>query len=198
MAITIRETFTVRAPVDDVWRFVTDPEKVVTCMPGAELQEAVDERTFLGNVKVKVGAITASYKGRVRFTAVDERGHTLQMVAEGRDTSGGTAKGTMVGRLRPLPDGQTEVVAEASIDLTGRIMQVGRGMIQGVSQQLFQQFAASTKAQLEAAQAGGAAPIVPAATTPIRIVPLLLQTLLAAIRQFFRRLRRRDAGVGPS
>jgi hypothetical protein len=198
MAITIRETFTVRAPVDAVWQFVTDPEKVVTCMPGAELQEVVDERTFLGNVKVKVGAITASYKGRVRFTEVDAGGHTLQMVAEGRDTSGGTAKGTMLGRLRSLPDGRTEVVAEASIDLTGRIMQVGRGMIQGVSQQLFQQFAASTKARLEAAQAGAAAPSVPAATTPIRIVPLLLQTLLAAIRRFFRRLRRRDAGAGPS
>ena len=191
MAISIRETFTVRAPVDVVWRFVTDPEKVVTCMPGAELQETVDERTFLGNVKVKVGAITTSYKGRVRFTEVDTGGHTVQMVAEGRDTSGGTAKGTMVGRLRSLPDGQTEVVAEANIDLTGRIMQVGRGMIQGVSQQLFQQFVASTKARLEASQEGVAAPAVPAAATPIRIIPLLLQTLLAAIQRFFRRLRRR-------
>ncbi len=199
MAITIRETFTVRAPVDIVWRFVTDPEMVVTCMPGAELQEAVDERTFLGNVKVKVGAITASYKGRVRFTEMDEREHTLQMIAEGRDTSGGTAKGTVVGRLRPLPDGQTEVVAEANIDLTGRIMQVGRGMIQGVSQQLFQQFAASTKARLEAAQAGAAAaPDVPAAAKPIRLVPLLMQALLAAIRRFFLRVRRRDAGSGPT
>lgn len=199
MAITIRETFTVRAPVDAVWRFVTDPEKVVTCMPGAELQESVDEQTFLGNVKVKVGAITASYKGRVRFTEMDERGHTLQMVAEGRDTSGGTAKGTMIGRLRSLPDGQTEVVAEASIDLTGRIMQVGRGMIQGVSQQLFQQFAASTKARLEAAsQPDAGAASVPRAATPIRIVPLLIQTLLAAIRRFFQRLRRRDAGSGPA
>ena len=191
MAISIRETFTVRAPVDVVWRFVTDPEKVVTCMPGAELQETVDERTFLGNVKVKVGAITTSYKGRVRFTEVDAGGHTVQMLAEGRDTSGGTAKGTMVGRLRSLPDGQTEVVAEANIDLTGRIMQVGRGMIQGVSQQLFQQFVASTKARLEASQEGVAAPAVPAAATPIRIIPLLLQTLLAAIQRFFRRLRRR-------
>jgi len=192
MAITIQETFTVRAPIDVVWRFVTDPEKVVACMPGAELQEVVDERTFLGNVKVKVGAITASYKGRVRFTEVDGGGHALQMVAEGRDTSGGTAKGTMVGRLRSLPDGQTEVVAEASIDLTGRIMQVGRGMIQGVSHQLFQQFVASTKARLEASQAGVVEPGVPAEVKPIRIVPLLVQALLAAILRFFRRLRRRQ------
>jgi carbon monoxide dehydrogenase subunit G len=191
MAITIRETFQVRAPIDAVWRFVTDPAKVVTCMPGAELQEVVDARTFLGNVKVKVGAITASYKGKIRFTEVDAGGYTVQMLAEGRDTSGGTAKGTMSGRLRALPGGQTEVVAEASVDLTGRIMQVGRGMIQGVSQQLFQQFVASTKAQLEAAPDGGAAAPAPAASTPIRIVPLLFRSLVMAIVGFFRRLRRR-------
>jgi hypothetical protein len=189
MAISIRETFTVQASVDVVWRFVTDPGQVVTCMPGAELEEVVDERTFLGNVKVKVGAITATYKGRVRLTELDGGGHTVQLVAEGRDASGGTAKGTMVGRLRSVPGGGTEVVAEASIDLTGRIMQVGRGMIQGVSQQLFQQFVASAKTRLEAVQDGVAEANVPASPKPIRIVPLLLQALVSAIRRFLRRVR---------
>jgi carbon monoxide dehydrogenase subunit G len=158
-------------------------------MPGAELEEVVDERTFLGNVKVKVGAITATYKGRVRLTELDGGGHTVQLVAEGRDASGGTAKGTMVGRLRSVPGGGTEVVAEASIDLTGRIMQVGRGMIQGVSQQLFQQFVASAKTRLEAVQDGVAEANVPASPKPIRIVPLLLQALVSAIRRFLRRVR---------
>ncbi len=195
MAITIRETFQVRAPIDTVWRFVTTPVEVVACMPGAELQEVVDDHTFLGSVKVKVGAITTSYKGRVRFTEVDERAYTVQMVAEGRDAGGGTAKGTVLGRLRSLPDGRTEVVAEANVDLTGRIMQVGRGMIQGVSQQLFQQFVAATPARLEAPDAAAAA-AAPATVKPIRIVPLLLQTLWAAIVGFFRRLggRRRRRG----
>src|ERR1043166_2903987 len=111
MAIEIRETFQIHAPIDAVWRFVIDPQTVVTCLPGAQLDEVVDGRTFLGNVKVKVGAITATYKGRVNFTQLDEQQHIVQMTAEGRETGGGMAKGTMASRLRSLPDGQTEVVA---------------------------------------------------------------------------------------
>jgi hypothetical protein len=191
MAIEIRETFQVEAPIDAVWRFVMDPDKVVTCLPGAELERALDDRTFEGRVKVKLGAISTSYKGRVRFTEVDEQGYTVRMVAEGRETGGGTAKGSMVSRLRALSDGQTEVVAEASVDLTGRVMQVGRGMIQGVSHQLFQKFVASTRERLERAE--GADEQVPAAVDPepIRLLPLILQVLWTPVVRFFRRLFRR-------
>ena len=193
MAIDIRETFEVTAPVETVWKFVMDPAKVVSCMPGAQLDETVDERNFLGRVKVKVGAVTSGYKGKVRFTEVDESSHTVRMLAEGREPGGGTAKGTVSSILGALPDGRTKVVVEANIDLTGRIMQVGRGMIQGVSSQLFQQFAANVKQQLEAsaAAADGAAgatatlPPVPQ-NQPIRVLPLLLKTLWAAITRFFR------------
>jgi carbon monoxide dehydrogenase subunit G len=203
VAIEIRETFQVQAPIDRVWAFMMDPHQVAACMPGAELDEVVDARTFHGNVKVKVGAITTRYKGRVQLTQVDAAAHTVQMVAEGRETGGGTAKGSMSSVLRALPDGRTEVVAEASVDLTGRIMQVGRGMIQGVSHQLFLQFVAAAKADLEtpaAAAAGdadaagaGAAPAPPAPrqAQAIRIVPLVLSVLWAAIVRFIRRLARR-------
>jgi carbon monoxide dehydrogenase subunit G len=205
MAIEIRETFQVRAPLEAVWPFVIDPHKVVTCMPGAKLVEVVDARTFVGSVQVKVGAITTSYKGRVQLTEVDEQGHVVRMVAEGRETGGGAAKGTMSSRLRSLPDGQTEVVTEASVDLTGRIMQVGRGMIQGVSQQLFLQFVASLKQHLEVAEAAGssgavgtgaqsppgrgvAGDMIASEAKAIRVLPLMLQVLWAAVLRFFRQL----------
>lgn len=201
MAIEIRETFQVQAPIDAVWEFVMDPKQVVTCMPGAALDQVVDDQTFLGTVKVKVGAITATYKGRVQFTQVDHQGHNMQMVAEGRETGGGMAKGTMSSHLRVLSTGQTEVVAEASVDLTGRLMQVGRGMIQGVARQLFQQFAESFKQRLEVSEAAQGAdtagqPATASAarsTEPeaIRVVPLLLRALWSAILRLWRRL------VGP-
>ena len=190
MAIEIKETFQVAAPIDAVWRFVMDPNKVAACMPGAELEQVVDERTFLGSIKIKVGAITTGYKGRVQITEVDEVNYRVQMVGEGRETGGGTAKATMSSSLRLLPDGQTEVITGASLDLTGRIMQVGRGMIQGVSQQLFQQFVRRTKEHLEAPE-GTAALATPTDREPLRIVPLILRTLWAAVLGFFRRLFRR-------
>lgn len=193
MAIGFQETFRVEAPIAAVWRFLLDPRQVATCMPGAELEDVLDDRTFLGVVKIRVGAITTRYMGRIRFTQVDEQGYLVEMVAEARETGGGTAKGTMSGRLRPLSDGRTEVVAEARVDLTGRIVQVGRGMIEGVSHELFQQFVTRTKERLEApGKAGEPKPAEPE-DGAIRIVPLLLRTLWSAVVRFFRRLLGRSA-----
>lgn len=204
MAISIEERFQVRAPIDVVWQFLMDPHKVVVCMPGAELEEVVDEQTFLGNIKVKVGPIATSYKGRIQFTEVDEAAHTVRMVAEGRESGGGMAKGTMSSRLQALPDGQTEVVAVAEVDITGRIMQFGRGMIQDVSKQLFQQFVECAKQQLEALPAASGGAESPAASggaespeertaavrqaEPIQVVPLALQALGSALARTFNRL----------
>jgi carbon monoxide dehydrogenase subunit G len=188
MAIDIVETFQVQAPIDEVWRFMLDPHQVVTCMPGAQLDEVVEERTFHGTIKVRVGAITTSYKGRVQLTDVDDASHTVHMSAEGREQGGGTAKGTLRSQLTTLPDGKTEVVAEASVELTGRIMQMGRGMIQGVSHQLFQQFVNSTRERLETAPGERPAPGAELPAKPIRIVPIVLRTLWQGLLRFLRRL----------
>ena len=210
MAIDIKETFRVRAPIATVWQFMLDPQRVAGCMPGAVLEQVVDERTFLGAIKVKIGAITTSYKGKLQLTDVDEAAHSIRMKGEGRETSGGSAKASRASHMKTLPDGGTEVIAEASVDLTGRIMQVGRGMIQGVSHQLFLQFVSAAQAQLEqpAASAPAAepmgshgasapAPRAAAAAPPqqqaIRIVPLLLAVFRSAILRFFQRLRRRPS-----
>jgi carbon monoxide dehydrogenase subunit G len=209
VAIDIKETFQVRAPIATVWQFMLDPQKVAACMPGAVLEQVVDERTFLGAIKVKIGAITTSYKGKLQLTDVDEAAHSIRMKGEGRETSGGTAKASLASHMKPLPDGGTEVIAEASVDLTGRIMQVGRGMIQGVSHQLFLQFVSAAQAQLElpaasaepvgsngasgpAPRAAAAAP-APPQQQAIRIVPLLLAVFRSAILRFFQRLRRRPS-----
>jgi len=200
VGIDIKETFQVRAPIGTVWQFMLDPQRVAACMPGAVLEQVVDERTFLGAIKVKIGAITTSYKGRLQLTDVDEAAHSIKMKGEGRETSGGTAKASLASQMKALPDGRTEVVAEASVDLTGRIMQVGRGMIQGVSHQLFLQFVSAAQAQLEqasgrasAAGEATAASAAPPQQQAIRILPLLLAVFRSAILRFFQRLRRRPS-----
>ncbi len=190
MGINLRESFRVNAPVQKVWEFLMDPHQVVTCMPGAALDEVVGDNTFLGSIRVKVGPITATYKGRAQFVEVDSQGYTIRLMAEGAEAGGGNARGTMFSRLQPLPDGGTEVVAEASAEVTGRIMQFGRGMIQGVSQQLFQQFAANVVERLETpAEVGAAA----AAQTPINALALILGYVWSVLVRFFRRLFRRRA-----
>jgi carbon monoxide dehydrogenase subunit G len=194
MSIQIEETFQVAVPVDTVWRFLLDPHRVVTCMPGAELEQVVDERTFEGAVKIKLGAITTRYRGRVQLTEVDEAAHTVRMLAEGRETGGGTAKGTLTSQVRALPDGDTEVIAQAEVDITGRVMQMGRGMIQGVSSQLFAQFAIRTREALETPAAEGQEALPAArAEESIPILRVILGVLWAPVARFFRRLFQRQA-----
>jgi uncharacterized protein len=198
MSIRIEETFQVAAPAETVWRFLLDPQRVVTCLPGAELEAVVDERTFEGAVKTKLGAVSTRYRGRVRIVAIDEDQHVVEMLAEGRETGGGTVTGRLTSELHALPDGRTQVVARAQVDLTGRVMQVGRGMIQGVSKELFAQFALRVRDALEApaegaGEVGVPRPALPARDDSIPLLRVLLRAAWASLARLFGRLRRRPA-----
>ena len=192
MAIRIEERFRVNAPVEAVWSYLVDPRRVVTCLPGAELTEVVDDRTFNGAVKVKVGTITVSYKGRVRLVEVDAAGHRVRMEGEGRESTGtGSAKMGMESTVSAV-DGGTEVVVRSDVDVVGRIVQLGRGMIEQVSHQLFDQFASCVRGTLEseaAARAGVAAPPPPRRQEAVSAFPLLMRALWAWFLGLFRRKR---------
>lgn len=189
MPTRIEERFTVRAAPEAVWAFLVDPRQVVTCLPGAELTEVVDERTFHGAVKVKVGPVTVGYKGKVVLVEVDAAARRVRMAGEGRESGGaGSARMAMESRLEPRPGGVTEVVVTSDIDVVGRLVQLGRGMIEQVSHQLFAQFAERVRARLEApagaaeAVTAGAAPGAPPRAEPLRAIPLLLRALWAWLR----------------
>lgn len=158
MSLILNETFRVSAPPERVWNFLKNPADVVTCLPGAELTSTIDERTYGGRVKVKVGPITAAYAGKATLTQVDDGARRMQIVAEGKESGGsGSARMTMTGVVTALADGGSEVSVDASIDIAGRVMQFGRGLIESVNKQLFKQFADSVQAKLAVAEAAAAA-----------------------------------------
>ena len=151
MAFKIAERFEVQAPVERVWQYLIDPASVVQCLPGAELLESHDDRTFVGQIKVKVGPLSMSYKGKGSFTEVNDETHTVRMVGEAREVGGsGSTKVTMVSIVTALDGGGSQVSVDADINLVGRIVQFGRGMIEEVSRQMFRQFSACVKSRLEA------------------------------------------------
>jgi len=150
VTLDIEHQLQVAAPREAVLRFLLDPEKVVTCLPGAELLEVVDPRHFVGRVKVKVGPITVAYKGKARLTEVDEAGGLIRMEGEGAEQTGsGSARVTMDCVVSEPTPGVTEVRVVAKLDLVGRVVQLGRGMIKGVAEQVFKQFAAALRERLE-------------------------------------------------
>ncbi len=147
MQIKIEKTFSVDAPIDEVWALLTDPEQVVSCMPGADLDEVVDERNFKGRVGLKVGPVRAQYRGAARFEELDVERHYMRIAAEG--TGSGSASVVMTGQLRSLETGGTEANVLAEVDMTGRLVQVGSRLIQFVSDQLFDQFVERIRNRLE-------------------------------------------------
>jgi len=206
MPFKIEEEFEVRAPVQRVWEYLIAPARVVVCIPGAELLESQDERTFIGAVKVKVGPVTMSYKGLVKFTEVDEQGRQVRMVGEGREAGGaGSAKVTMLSKVTPLDGGRALVVVNAEVDLVGKVVQFGRGMIEEVSRQLFRQFSACVKRHLEVPDEAQPSDPPPAKTQSaekspeveteaLSAAPLVLQAMWIVIKRFFLRLIGRQPG----
>jgi uncharacterized protein len=167
--------FTVNTPIDRAWAVLTDVERIAPCMPGAELT-AVDGDTYHGLVKVKVGPITAQYKGTASFVEKDGAAHRAVLKAAGRDARGqGNASATVTAVMTEQGDG-TRVEITTNMTVSGRVAQFGRGVMADVTAKLLQQFVGNLEANVlapdgkgEAASAGdapgqaGAAPATDAA-----------------------------------
>jgi carbon monoxide dehydrogenase subunit G len=131
--------FVVPVATDEAWKLLTDVELIAPCMPGAELQE-IDGEEYRGIVKVKVGPITAQYKGKATFVEKDDTAYKAVLRAEGRDTRGqGNANATITATLVPEGDG-TKVKVVTDLSITGRAAQFGRGVMADVSTKLLGQF----------------------------------------------------------
>jgi carbon monoxide dehydrogenase subunit G len=164
VAIRIRERFQVAAPASAVWAFLIDPRRVVDCVPGGELLAVVDARTFDGCVRVAIGPFVFAYGGRIRIEEEDEVAWRVRLVGEAHERAGAeTARLTLDSRLRPLPGGGTAVVALGRVDVAGRLLSLGRPVLEPLAHQVFRDF---TRAVVTAIEAGATGRDVPAGAAP--------------------------------
>jgi uncharacterized protein len=139
--------FTVAVPVEQAWDVLTDVARIAPCMPGAELTE-VDGGTYHGQVKIKVGPITARYKGTASFAEKDEAARRVVLKASGRDTRGqGTASATVTAAMAEEA-GSTTVSIVTDLSVSGRVAQFGRGVMADVSARLLDQFVHNLEADV--------------------------------------------------
>ena len=136
----IEDNFRVEVPIEEAWKVLLDLERIAPCLPGAQLTE-VEGDEYRGTVKIKVGPITAQYKGVAKIEEADEANHKVVLQAEGRDTRGqGNASATVTATL--VPDGgATTVNIDTDLNITGKVAQFGRGVMADVSSKLLGQFA---------------------------------------------------------
>ncbi len=146
----IANEFTVSAPLDRAWDALTDLEKVVPLMPGAQMTGWDGDR-FLGRIKVKVGPVTSEFNGEAHFVDRDEAQHRVVIDGLGKESRGsGNAAATITTQLFPEGD-KTRVQIDTDLKIIGKLAQFGSGMLQQVSEKLLGQFVTSLEAELTAA-----------------------------------------------
>jgi carbon monoxide dehydrogenase subunit G len=160
----ITDRFRVSTPIDETWKVLLDIERIAPCLPGAQLQE-IDGDEFRGVVKVKVGPITAQYKGAARLAEVDEAGRRIVIDASGRDTRGqGNASAKILVTMTGDENG-TDVSVHTDLSITGKVAQFGRGVLADVSAKLLGQFVERLEADVLGGDGGGAAPVSASTTS---------------------------------
>ena len=150
MALKIEKIFAVQEPVEKVWAVLSDPRKVATCVPGAQITEKMDEKTYKGAIKVKVGPSVTDYTGEVQIVRLDTQDHEIEILGKGQDVRGrGSASMKMTGKLRALPNGGTEVTSVSEINVVGILAQMGSRVITEVSNIMFGEFVKNFQARLQ-------------------------------------------------
>lgn len=190
MQVNLKKSFAVEKPTVPVWGFLSDPRKVAACVPGAQITEALDDHRFRGTISVKVGPVVTSYKGELVIERLDAENFVIEMLGKGQDSKGkGNASMKVVGSLKALPNGGTEVVGTSEITITGMLAQFGSRVVEDISDQIFQQFTERLRKNLDGL--GGAQAELESAK-PIKAVPLLATAGKSAIVSLFNRVTGRS------
>ena len=185
-------SFEVPLPPDEAWPVLMDIRRIAPCMPGAQLTEIVDDRTYKGNIAVRLGPVALTFAGVVKFEEIDSADLTARVRAQGNDAKGrGSAQAMATFRLESSPAG-SKVVVQTDLSLSGAVAQYGRGvgMIQATAAAIMNQFANNLKTHI--AQSGPAlapaqktAPADAPAAAPISGISLMAQVLWNAILRLF-------------
>ena len=155
---------TVDAQADELFAFVSDPEQVVTCLPGASV-EGREGEDWRGAMSMKVGPIKASYRGTLRFLELDPDARRAVMRVRADEASGqGQAEARITSEIEP-GDGASRIRMETDLQIRGKVAQFGRGAMEQVAGRMLERFASN----VEEAIRGGGAPAEKAAAAGLSL-----------------------------
>jgi carbon monoxide dehydrogenase subunit G len=206
LALRIEKTFQVSQPIERVWGLLSDPAKVASCVPGAQITDKIDDNTYKGSISVKVGPSVTDYKGDVQILRLDPQNHEIEIQGKGQDVRGrGSASMTMTGKLATLDGGATQVTSISEVNVVGILAQMGSRVINEVSNIMFEKFSQNFRdllqqsdrgpATVAAAPAGVAAPSTPAtAPAPLEGGSIAWQAVKQLLAHWLRALKNLFSG----
>lgn len=182
-----------------VWKYLSDPHKVVECVPGARITEQIDEKTYTGTVSVKIGPVVSNFKGQVLIERLDNEKRELEISGKGMDAKGtGSAEMRMKAKVNELVDRKTEVVSEMELNIGGKLAQLGARVINDVNNHMFGLFTKNLEHNLRASDTGevkGDEPLAQRDSAspqkegePVKALPLLFAVMKSALAAFWKKL----------
>ena len=187
MPIKIEKSFQAPESADQVWKILGDVRAVASCVPGAQITEAVDDRTYKGVIKVKLGPTVSDYKGEAHIERLDNQNREIELIGKGQDVRGkGSASMKMTGRVRDLPEGGSEVITISELNVIGILAQMGSRMIQEVANQMFEQFTKNLRQRLQQLASGAAASGSPEEVKPIDAGAVAVSAVLRPLGRLFK------------
>ena len=151
MGLQFENSFTVPLPTADAWVVLLDVPRMAKCLPGATLTETVDDKTFKGNVNVKVGPVALTFAGVATFEDIDEASRTVRVKGAGGEAKGrGRASAEFTIRLVSAGDAATKVIASSDVTLSGAVAQYGRavGVMKAVADEIIARFAKNLEQEI--------------------------------------------------
>ena len=152
MEATITKKFSLEAPIEEVWKSLSNPKEISGCVPGATITDQIDDNNYKGEVTLKFGPIKTKYDGEITIEEMDNDAHTMLLRGKGLDSKGkGNAEMTMNGSAVTTDEG-TEVDFKMVVNIQGTLAQFGSRLINDVSAQLMDQFVDNFKKLLSGAE----------------------------------------------
>src|SRR3990172_8334774 len=141
MQTKLEKVFPINASADTTWRLLEDIKGVAACMPGAEITEQVDASHYKGQIRLKIGPVSAAFSGTVDVTWKDAAQRKIHLTGKGMDTKGGSAASMdLAAEVRAVDGGRCDLVGNAEVTLSGKLASFGGRMINQVSDQILKQF----------------------------------------------------------
>jgi hypothetical protein len=183
--VRIENAFDVAAEPDEVYALMLDPARVAPCIPGAEVVGERDDGGYDARVTVKLGPVKMSYAGVVSIVEHDDATRTAAMRARGSEARGqGNVDATMHMAVAAGAAGGSHVDVATDMQVTGRVAQMGQGIMQDVAERMIGDMARNMEALLSAAPVPS-----PPEAKPIQGFSLMLKVLAARLRRLFTRSR---------
>jgi carbon monoxide dehydrogenase subunit G len=141
--------FTIKAPIQKLWDTLLDPETLLSCIPGAEMIERIDEKTFDCVVKQKVGPISVKFKFKSVLSKVEPPTH-IEVDGEGEDIGkAGHFVQKSVVDLRETPGGEVEVSYKTDATIVGKLAMFGDRIMRAKAKKVEEEFTKALQERLK-------------------------------------------------